>query len=55
LRTAIYIKVYEGIYQDVGNEKVAINGIPFSNRWSNRKDQPGDRNIPTALCELPTR
>jgi len=55
LRTTIYIKVYGEIYKDTGNEKATINGIPFSNRWSNRKDKPGDRNIPMTLCELPTR
>jgi len=55
LRTTIYIKFYRGIYEGIGNKKTTINGIPFSNRWSNRKNKPGDRNIPMALHELPTR
>jgi len=55
LRTTIRIKVYEGIYKGIGNEKATINGIPSSNRWSNRKDKSGDRNIPIALHKLPTR
>ena len=25
-----------------------------ANRWSNRKNQPGDRNVSATLCELPT-
>ena len=54
-RTAIHIKIHRRIYQSTRNQETIINGIPSSNRWSNRKDKPGDRNILMALCELLTR
>jgi len=55
LRITIHIKVYRRIHKSAEDKEITINGIPFSNRWSNGKDKPGDRNIFTALCELPTR
>ena len=55
MRTTICIKVYERIYKSAKDKEITINSIPSSNRWSNGKDKPGDRNVFTALCELPIR
>ena len=54
LSDTIYIKIHKRIHKSTGDKETTINGIPSSNRWSNRKDQPGDRNIPATLCELST-
>jgi len=53
-KTAICIKIHRRIHESTGNKKTTIDGISFSNRWSNRKDKPGDRNIPMTLCESST-
>ena len=37
-RTTIYIKIYERIYKSNGNYKTAIDSVPSSDRWTNRKD-----------------
>jgi len=54
-RTTICIEIHRGIYESTRNNKTAINSISFSNRWSNGKNQPRDRNVSMALCQLPIR
>jgi len=38
--------------EQVNTKETTINSISFSNKWSNKKNQLGDRNIPTTLYEL---
>jgi len=55
LRTTICIEVYGRIYKGARNKETTVNGIPSPNKWSNGKNKPGDKNVSTTLCELPTR
>ena len=41
-------------YKGIGNYKAVVNSISPSDRWSNRINQSGNRNISTTLCQLPT-
>ena len=54
-KTAISIKIYGRIYQSARNQETIINGIPFSNKWSNRENKSRNQNILTILHEVLTR
>ena len=49
------LKFMEEFTKALGIKKTIINSIPSSNRWSNRKDKPQDKNIFTTLYKLSTR
>ena len=53
-RTTIHIQVHRRVYQSTRNQVTIIDSVSFSNRWSNKKDKPRDRNIFMTLHELPT-
>ena len=53
--TTIRIKFHGRIHKSTRDEETTIDGIPSTNRWSNGKNQSGDRNVSMTLCELPTR
>jgi len=55
LETIVCIEVYGGVYKSTRNKEITIDSIPFLNRWSNRKNKLGDRNISATLYELSTR
>ena len=54
-RTTICIKIYGEINKGIRNQKDAFNSILSTIRWTNRKDQSGDRNILVTLCQLSAR
>ena len=54
LRATICIKIHGEIYEGIRNYETAIDSISSSNKWSNRKNQPEDRNISIALYQLLT-
>ena len=37
-------------FKGTRDKETTINGIPSANRWSNRKNQPEDRNVSATLC-----
>jgi len=38
--------------EQVNIKETTINSISFSNKWSNKENQLGDKNILMTLCEL---
>jgi len=51
----IHIKVHGEIHKSARDKETTIDGISSSNRWSNRKNKPRNRNILMTLHKLPTR
>ena len=36
-RTTVCGRINEGVEQDIGDQKQDINGIPLSDRWTNKE------------------
>ena len=53
--TVGHISHQRGIHNSARDKETTIDSIPSSNRWSNGKNKPRDRNILITLHELLTR
>jgi hypothetical protein len=51
-RTSICVSILGTTLNTVGDREAVVNGSPFTNRWTNRKNQWENGTVPGSVCKL---